>query len=195
MFYHSSERRCNTFRLAERLRNTGTKRQISGKKNGQPISRVLYHICFTRRQRFMTIAIHLGRISQSGSVRPTSGRSGNPPNLNSIAEIRPNLVLLQAGFTRPAMLPSPRWALTSPFQPYQNNFGGNFLWHFPLDFSSRTLSGAPFPWRSDFPHRKKSRRSYPTTLVLRFNTYYYKINAFEGKIEKNMLLQKKFTFC
>ncbi len=32
MFYHSSERRCNTFRLAERLRDTGTKRQISGKK-------------------------------------------------------------------------------------------------------------------------------------------------------------------
>ena len=56
----------------------------------------------------MTIAIHLGRISQSGSVRPTSGRSGNPPNLNSIAEIRPNLVLLQTGFTLPKPLPVSR---------------------------------------------------------------------------------------
>ena len=166
MFYHSSERRCNTFRLAERLRDTGTKRQISGKKNGQPISRVLYHICFTRRQRFMTIAIHLGRISQSGSVRTTSGRSGNPPNLNSIAELRPNLVLLQAGFTRPAMLPSPLWALTSPFQPYLPYrkaviFCGTFPW---VSSARRYLVLCSLEARTfltlgfSFP-----RRSYPTT--------------------------------
>ena len=31
-----------------------------------------------------------------------------------------NLVLHQTGFARPGLLPAPRWALTSPFQPYRD---------------------------------------------------------------------------
>ena len=36
----------------------------------------------------------------------------------------PYLVLLQAGFTLPAMLPPPRCALTAPFHPYLHKGGG-----------------------------------------------------------------------
>lgn len=39
----------------------------------------------------------------------------------------PYLVLLQAGFTMPGLLPAPRWALTPPFHPYQPQAAGGLL--------------------------------------------------------------------
>jgi len=41
-------------------------------------------------------------------------------------------VLLQVGFSVPALSPTRRWALTSPFHPYRPERAAvYFLWHFP----------------------------------------------------------------
>lgn len=65
------------------------------------------------------------------------------------------LVLLRMGFTEPVMLPWQRWALTSPFHPYQSQkwiqlktSGGISLLHYPsshLDWplTSTLPYGAP----------------------------------------------------
>jgi len=63
----------------------------------------------------------------------------------------PYLVLLQAGFTLPAMLPPPRCALTAPFHPYLTSEAVCFLWHFPSACAGRALPAATSPWSPDFP--------------------------------------------
>lgn len=55
--------------------------------------------------------IHLGpSLPKGSSDRP--GDRGEPPNEVSC------LILLQAGFAMPELLPTPRWALTPPFHPH-----------------------------------------------------------------------------
>lgn len=51
------------------------------------------------------------------------------------------------GLQGPATLPPQRWALTPPFHPYRNAFGGLFLLHYPWSRLHRTLSGT-LPWEA-----------------------------------------------
>ncbi len=50
-------------------------------------------------------------------------------------------VLLRVGFTGTLTLPPQRWALTPPFHPYRNAFGGLFLLHYPWSRLHRPLAG------------------------------------------------------
>ena len=65
-----------------------------------------------------------------------------------------NPILQRVGFTWHTVLPQYRWALTSPFHPYQNrrlitqysmqtqsHFGGIFLLHYPGGHPRLTVSG------------------------------------------------------
>ena len=70
----------------------------------------------------------------------------------------PYLVLLQAGFALPAMLPPPRCALTAPFHPYLTSEAVCFLWHFPSACAGRALPAATSLWSPDFP----PMAGYPT---------------------------------
>lgn len=45
------------------------------------------------------------------------------------------------GLQGPATLPPQRWALTPPFHPYRNEFGGLFLLHYPWSRLHRPLAG------------------------------------------------------
>ena len=45
------------------------------------------------------------------------------------------------GLQGPATLPPQRWALTPPFHPYRNAFGGLFLLHYPWSRLHRPLAG------------------------------------------------------
>ena len=45
------------------------------------------------------------------------------------------------GLQGPATLPPQRWALTPPFHPYRNEFGGLFLLHYPWSHLHRPLAG------------------------------------------------------
>jgi len=53
---------------------------------------------------------------------PDSQREYAPADKKILTGHRPYLVLLPVGFTLPAMLPSPRCALTAPFHPYLSSF-------------------------------------------------------------------------
>ena len=45
------------------------------------------------------------------------------------------------GLQGPTTLPPQRWALTPPFHPYRNEFGGLFLLHYPWSRLHRPLAG------------------------------------------------------
>lgn len=72
------------------------------------------------------------------------------------------LVLLQAGFAMPNLLPNTRCALTTPFHPYLLP-GGLLSVALSLDVENhtrRTLSGTLLTWSPDFPPANAS--DHPT---------------------------------
>ena len=69
---------------------------------------------------------HLSRLIVTNKLkRPTNWK------MRATSFLYPNLDLLRVGFTRLSQSPGKRWALTSPFHPYQENLVGYFLLHFP----------------------------------------------------------------
>ncbi|MCD6056037.1 MAG: hypothetical protein K0R12_999 [Gammaproteobacteria bacterium] len=59
---------------------------------------------------------------------PMAGSQDSSPSALSMSSY---LVLLQAGFALPRLLPAARCALTAPFHPYCSKNSGIFLLHFP----------------------------------------------------------------
>jgi len=92
--------------------------------------------------------IHLGQwlpnclVATYPNDGPKTGLAASRARLESFAvgiDGRSYLVLLPVGFTMPALLPAPRWALTPPFHPYPESDSGRFA--FCGTFPEVTLAG------------------------------------------------------
>jgi len=109
----------------------------------------------------MLIAQHLARPTRT--VRRAQARS------------RPYLVLLQAGFALPRLLPAARWALTSPFHPchHRSDSAVCFLWHSPSPSRPKPLRRPGVTWQRaqwspDFPRCTETvRRDYPVVGLMK----------------------------
>ena len=84
------------------------------------------------------------------------------------------LVLLPAGFTKPASLPIATvrsYRTFSPFPLYSKEQNGSFLFFSTFhhirhyDKHVRTLSGAVFPWSPDFPLLTKVSSDHPISSI------------------------------
>ncbi len=139
------------FFLTARKKNLLFNASLAKREESRPISRVL-----------SWTVIHLGYTSPYTSSNLPGNRAGHA--------LFPYLVLLQAGFTLPPVLPPARCALTAPFHPYRHLtvlrryiFCGTFR---RLSPPRRYLAPCPSePGLSSVPLRMDTATAWPTLLI------------------------------